>query len=115
MDGLLSNPDILERLVQLAMGMAGLIISIAGILVSAYLPGWAKAFVEGKNARLLHSALETWAATAVRRGVTEANKAAVDDFLEYARESVPDALAAMHPSLRVLEGLVGRYIAKVAK
>ncbi len=108
---LLSNPEILERLALLAMGVAGLVVSAAGILVSAYLPGWAKAFVEGKNARLLHSAAETWAANAVKRGITEANRAAVDDFLEYARASVPDALAALNPPMRVLGDIAGRYLA----
>lgn len=68
--------------------------------------------IEEKHRLALHSALMTAARLALQHGLT--GKKAVDMIEEYARQSVPDAMAALKPAPGVLVDLARAKMAEAA-
>lgn len=97
--------QILEAL-QPAIGLAieGLVGLFIGWLMMR-LPPAVRSYVEANHRAALHSALVT-AAQSVIDGDPETHPdVAIAKMSEHVRESVPDAIAALNPSAKVLENL----------
>lgn len=86
------------------------LLEIAGIILTAII-GWAANTarrkwgidIEAKYQADLHTALTTAARLALSKQLTGA--AAIELILDYAKRSVPDALAKLNPSPEVIENL----------
>lgn len=99
--------------------MEDLILQVAAALITAllgYIGMWVRARfgveISAKHRDALHSALMTGVETAVRRNPAAGVREVMDDAIEYARESVPDALKALAPSNPILRTIAERYANK---
>lgn len=108
------TPETLDALAQLAVAAIGLVVTIAGPILTARIHRWTGIRIEEKHMRALHEAAATWAENAIEGGVRSASEQAGQDLERYLRASVPDAVRALTPSADVLGQIAGRYIRRAA-
>lgn len=103
------NPEVMRELAAIAgMIASGLVTIILGIIV-AKVQQYTGIKIEEKYKNDIKDAAKTWAEDAVLRGVTPATANLGEDFLAYARKSVPDALALVKDS-GVVEKIAKKYL-----
>lgn len=106
MQDLLANPEIYAQLVELVVGAASLVMTVAGL----YLTRFAKVKIEEKHMKVLHEAAVTWAENAMKVGVREASDEAVADLQAYLEKSAPGMMLVLKPGYSVLRMIAGRYL-----
>lgn len=107
-----NNPDLMDGLAQLAVAIMSLVVTVLSIYLGPKVAMFTGQAVEEKHAKMLHEAAMSWADKAVREGVTEATNAAMEDFLVYAKKSIPDAINYLTPGPGVIKTILNRYITK---
>lgn len=90
-------PHILEAL--------GLVFTLLIGLAVKRLRDWTGIEIEEKHQRALHTALMTGARAALMRDARLTREQIVREAIEYAKDSVPDAIAALKPKADVLVDL----------
>lgn len=83
----------------------GLIFTALIGLAVKRLRDWTGIEIEEKHQRALHAALMTGARAAIMRDAQISREMVVREAIEYAKESVPDAMAALKPKADVLVDL----------
>ena len=104
------DPEVLNAISQVAVALIGLVVAVLGAYLGPTYKLAGKLQIEEKHRKALHSAAATYAENAIRQGIDVANAEFVDDFMQYARESIPDALDFFQPTIRVASDIVRRYL-----
>lgn len=98
----LFEPHILEIIGSILM----LVMTFAG----ARFTQWTGIQISEKAKNDLHSALISGVEQAMLHGPADGMEHVIESAIDYAKESVPDALNRLKPSPRVLRTLAARYI-----
>ena len=105
--------DILRELMPVALsGLSVLLTALIGSAAHTAKQRWGLD-IEARHREALHSALMSGIRAAVERGPEEAVEVLVQEAVEHAKASVPDALLRLRPDEAILQNLARSKLAQV--